>query len=450
MNTTQLGTGDIRRTFFSLAAPAILAQVVTVIYNMVDRIFIGQLPNSRAMMAAIGFMAPITLLITAFTALLGNGGAPLCAICLGRGERDKAEHIMSNSFSALSLSSVVITAVCFFFCKPILQAFHAEGQLLEYALAYLRVYIWGTFFAQISVGLNPYINTQGYARTGMATVAAGAGLNLILDPIMIYGLRMGVVGAALATVLSQGLSAFLVLRFLNSDRSGMRLRLCYMLPQWSILRQIMSLGISPFIMKLTESLLSSSFNAQLLAYGGNLAVSVMTVMNSIWQMAQLMTHGFTEGAQPILGYNYGAKQMDRVRSVFRLELATCWGWTFLCAVAIMTAPGVFLRIFTPDPEVLSTGPTMLRVYFLGMFCYGAFNACQQTYIALGNAKSSLFFAVFRKVLLLIPLIYLLPRLFPSQPILAVLAAEPVADITATVVNGLWFSRFYKKKLSSQP
>lgn len=449
MNTAQLGTGDIRKTFFSLAAPAILAQVVTVVYNMVDRIFIGQLPDSRTMMAAIGFVTPITLLVTAFTALLGNGGAPLCAICLGRGERDEAEHIMSNSFSALMLSSVVMTVACLFFYDPILRAFHAEGELLEYASAYLRVYALGTFFAQISVGMNPYINTQGYARVGMTTVAAGAGLNLLLDPIMIYGLQMGVVGAALATVLSQGLSAILVLRFLNSSRSGMRLRLRYMCPQWSILRQIMALGVSPFIMKLTESLLSRSFNAQLLLYGGDLAVSVMTVMNSIWQMAQLMTHGFTEGAQPILGYNYGARQLDRVRAVFRLELATCWGWTFLCAVAVMAVPGIFLRIFTPDPEILAAGPAMLRTYFFGMFCYGAFNACQQTYLALGNAKSSLFFAVFRKVILLIPLIYLLPTLFPASPVLAVLTAEPVADITSTAINGLWFSRFYKKKLSTQ-
>lgn len=449
MNTAQLGTGDIRKTFFSLAAPAILAQVVTVVYNMVDRIFIGQLPDSRTMMAAIGFVTPITLLVTAFTALLGNGGAPLCAICLGRGERDEAEHIMSNSFSALMLSSVVMTVACLFFYDPILRAFHAEGELLEYASAYLRVYALGTFFAQISVGMNPYINTQGYARAGMTTVAAGAGLNLLLDPIMIYGLQMGVVGAALATVLSQGLSAILVLRFLNSSRSGMRLRLRYMCPQWSILRQIMALGVSPFIMKLTESLLSSSFNAQLLLYGGDLAVSVMTVMNSIWQMAQLMTHGFTEGAQPILGYNYGARQLDRVRAVFRLELATCWGWTFLCAVAVMAVPEIFLRIFTPDPEILAAGPAMLRTYFFGMFCYGAFNACQQTYLALGNAKSSLFFAVFRKVILLIPLIYLLPTLFPASPVLAVLTAEPVADITSTAINGLWFSRFYKKKLSTQ-
>lgn len=447
MNTAQLGSGDLRKTFFSLSAPAILAQIVTVVYNMVDRIFIGQLPDSRSMMAAIGFVAPITLLVTAFTALLGNGGAPLCAIRLGKGQRDEAEHIMSNSFSALMISGAIIMAVCLLFCEDILRAFHAEGKLLEYAASYLRVYILGTFFVQISVGMNPYINTQGHARVGMTTVAAGAGLNVILDPIMIYALDLGVVGAAIATVLSQGLSAFLVLRFLNSERSGMRLRLRYMRPQWDILIQIMSLGVSPFIMKLTESLLSSSFNAQLLLFGGDLAVSVMTVMNSIWQMAQLMTHGFTEGAQPILGYNYGAGQLDRVRAAFRLELITCWGWTFLCAVAVMAAPGVFLRIFTPDPEVLAVGPTMLRIYFFGMFCYGAFNACQQAYLALGNAKSSLFFAVFRKVLLLIPLIYLLPILFPAQPILAVLAAEPAADITATIVNGIWFSRFYKKKLT---
>lgn len=446
MNTEQIGTGNLKKTFLSLAAPAILAQIVTVIYNMVDRIFIGQLPDSRAMMAAIGLTAPVTLLVTAFTALLGNGGAPLCAIQLGRGDRDEAERIMSNSFGALLISGVVLMTVCQLFCEPILTAFGAEGEALTYAVQYLRIYMLGTLFVQISVGMNAYINTQGYARMGMITVAAGALLNLALDPVLIYGLNMGVRGAALATILSQGVSAALVLWFLRSPRSGMRLRAGWLRPRWRIMKRIVMLGVSPFIMKLTESLLSAAFNAQLLRFGGDLAVSVMTIMNSVWQMAQLVTHGFTEGAQPILGYNYGAGKLDRVRAAFRLDLGACWGWTFLCAVAVMAAPGLFLRMFNSDPEVLAAGRSMLRIYFLGMFCYGAFNACQQAYIALGNAKGSLFFAVFRKVILLIPLIYLLPTLFPSRPVWAVIAAEPAADITATIVNGLCFFRFYKRKL----
>lgn len=450
MDTVKLGTGNIRSIFFSLAGPSILAQIVTVIYNMVDRIYISQLPDSRSMMAAIGITAPISLIVTAFTALLGNGGAPLCAICLGRGKTEKGEHIMSNSFGALMAVGAVIMAVCLAFGEPLLYAFGARGVTLEYALSYLRIYICGTFFVQISVGMNAYINTQGFAKMGMLTVATGALLNVVLDPIMIYGLHMDVAGAALATVISQGVSAVMVMRFLLVGGSTLRLRWSLMKPNWPILRQIMLLGVSPFIMKLTESLLSIAFNNQLYRFGGDLAVSVMTIMNSVWQMAQLMTHGFTDGAQPILGYNYGAGKLDRVRSAFRLELLTCWGWTLLCAVVVLAFPSLFLRIFNADAETMVAGPAMLRVYFFGMICYGAFNACQQAYIALGNAKSSLFFAVFRKVILLIPLIYLFPALFQGDKVLAVLAAEPVADIVSTAVGGACFFSFYRKKLSIQP
>ena len=448
MKTEQLGTGDIGKTFFLLAVPSILAQIVTVIYNIVDRVFIGQLPNGRPMLAAIGLSAPVTLLITAFTALLGSSGAPLCAIHLGKNERFEADRIMSNSFGALMISGVILMVVCFSFCRPIMAIFGAEAETLEYALRYLRIYILGTLFVQISVGMNAYINAQGHAKAGMCTVVAGALLNVILDPVMIYWLDMGVTGAATATVISQGVSAALVLGFLLSSKSELRLRPAYMRPRWELQRRIMLLGVSPFIMKLTESLLSAAFNVQLQRYGGELAVSIMTSMNSIWQMAQLATHGFTEGAQPILGYNYGAGKYARVRAAFRLDLMTCWGWTFLCAVAVMAVPGLFLRMFTSDSEALAVGCPMLRIYFFGMFCYGAFNACQQAYIALGNAKLSLFFAVFRKLLLLIPLIYALPALFPSHPVWAVLMAEPAADILSTAANGIVFRRFFNQRLQS--
>ncbi len=414
---------------------------------MVDRIYIGQLPDSRSMMAAIGITAPITLIVTAFTALLGNGGAPLCAIHLGKKEKEQAERIMGNSFTALMAVGLAIILICLLFGDPLLYAFGARGETLTHAKSYLYVYILGTLFVQISVGMNAYITTQGYAKMGMLTVTAGALLNVVLDPIFIYGFDMGVAGAALATILSQGVSAAMVLWFLLRGKSELRLRRKFFRPQWNVLRRIMMLGVSPFIMKLTESLLSITFNNQLYRFGGDLAVSVMTIMNSVWQMAQLMTHGFTDGAQPILGYNYGAGKLDRVRATFRLELFTCWGWTLLCAVAVLAAPQLFLRMFTSDAEVLAAGPAMLRVYFFGMVCYGAFNACQQAYIALGNAKSSLFFAVFRKIILLIPLIYICPLVWKGDQVLGVLAAEPIADILSTVVSGICFSIFYRKKLS---
>ena len=447
MDTEKLGTGSITKTFLTLSGPSILAQIVTVIYNMVDRIYIGQLPDSRSMMAAIGIPAPITLIVTAFTALLGNGGAPLCAIHLGKKEKEQAERIMGNSFTALMAVGLAIILICLLFGDPLLYAFGARGETLTHAKSYLYVYILGTLFVQISVGMNAYITTQGYAKMGMLTVTAGALLNVVLDPIFIYGFDMGVAGAALATILSQGVSAAMVLWFLLRGKSELRLRRKFFRPQWNVLRRIMMLGVSPFIMKLTESLLSITFNNQLYRFGGDLAVSVMTIMNSVWQMAQLMTHGFTDGAQPILGYNYGAGKLDRVRATFRLELFTCWGWTLLCAVAVLAAPQLFLRMFTSDAEVLAAGPAMLRVYFFGMVCYGAFNACQQAYIALGNAKSSLFFAVFRKIILLIPLIYICPLVWKGDQVLGVLAAEPIADILSTVVSGICFSIFYRKKLS---
>lgn len=354
---------------------------------------------------------------------------------------------MGNSFTALMAVGVAIILICLLFGDPLLYAFGARGETLTHAKSYLYVYILGTLFVQISVGMNAYITTQGYAKMGMLTVTAGALLNVVLDPIFIYGFDMGVAGAALATILSQGVSAAMVLWFLLRGKSELRLRRKFFRPQWNVLRRIMMLGVSPFIMKLTESLLSITFNNQLYRFGGDLAVSVMTIMNSVWQMAQLMTHGFTDGAQPILGYNYGAGKLDRVRATFRLELFTCWGWTLLCAVAVLAAPQLFLRMFTSDAEVLAAGPAMLRVYFFGMVCYGAFNACQQAYIALGNAKSSLFFAVFRKIILLIPLIYICPLVWKGDQVLGVLAAEPIADILSTVVSGICFSIFYRKKLS---
>lgn len=448
MDTARLATENVKRLFFVLSGPAILAQIVTVVYNMMNRIYIGQLPDSRAMMAAIGITAPLSLLVTAFTALFANGGAPLCAIRLGEGKRDEAEHIMSNSFAALMGIGVAIMAVCLIGGEPLLYLFGARGETLTYGLSYLRVYILGTLFVQMSVGMNVFINTQGFAKVAMRATVVGMVLNALLDPLFIYGFRLNVVGAAIATVISQGVSAALVMHFIVLGGSELRLRREFMAIRWQIIKPVMALGVSPFVMKLTESLVSIVFNNQLVAYGGDLAVSVMTIMTSIWQMAQLMTHGFTDGAQPIISYNYGAGAYDRVRATLRLDVFACWGWAFLCAVAVLGFPGLFLRLFTSDAEVLAAGPAMLRTYFFGMLCYGAFNACQQAYIALGDARSSLFFALLRKVFLLIPLVYLCPVVLPVDQVLAVLAAEPIADIISTVASCICFFRFYRRALSA--
>ena len=442
--TNDLGKGNIGKLLISLAAPAIVAQLVNVLYNIVDRIFIGRMDNGELAMAGVGVAFPILMLISAFSALIGMGGAPLCAIKMGEKNNDEAEKIMSNSFSMLLIIAVILTTGFLIFKEPILWAFGASEATIGYALDYLSIYVLGTIFVQIALGMNSYINTQGFAKIGMMTVVIGAVINIVLDPIFIFVFDLGVKGAALATVAGQMVSALWVLKFLFGKQSILKIRKKYMVPDLKVVGATMALGVSPFIMQSTESLVLISLNTRLSMFGGDLAVGAMTIMSSIMQIVVMPLQGLAQGAQPIISYNYGAKQMDRVKKTFKLTLISCLSFTVIMCSLLMLFPNLFVSIFNNEPELIAITTWAIRIYFLGIFVFGAQIACQQTFLALGQAKISLFLALLRKVVLLVPLIYILPNLFQDK-LMGVLVAEPIADIIATLTTVTCFMVFYKKK-----
>lgn len=451
----KLGSRPIGGLLLSLAVPAVLAQIVSILYNLVDRIFIGQSCGSYSM-AAIGISTPIITIITAFTGLFGTGGAPLCSIKMGQKKETEAEKIMGSCFFSILATAVLLTAVILIFLQPLLTLFGASPATMADASSYLGIYVWGTIFVMITVGMNPYINTQGFAKIGMATTLIGAILNIFLDAIFIIGFNMGVAGAAIATVLSQGVSALWVLRFLFGQKTLLRLRLPYIRWNTSIMKPVLALGASPFFMTSTEGLLMISFNTQLLLFGGDIAVSAMTILNSMFMFILLPSQGIAMGAQPILSYNYGAGKMSRVRRAYKMTLCLCGGVTAVSTLAMLFMPQVFVSIFTTDQSLKEIAAQMLSVYIIGGLIMGANNTYQQCYTALGQAKYSFAFAFFRKIIVLIPAIYILPRILPnltipgfalSGSVLAIILSEPISDISTTVLNSLFFRKFYKTKLS---
>ena len=446
--TNDLGKGNIGKLLISLAAPAIVAQLVNVLYNIVDRIFIGRMDNGELAMAGVGVAFPILMLISAFSALIGMGGAPLCAIKMGEKNNDEAEKIMSNSFSMLLIIAVILTTGFLIFKEPILWAFGASEATIGYALDYLSIYVLGTIFVQIALGMNSYINTQGFAKIGMMTVVIGAVINIVLDPIFIFVFDLGVKGAALATVAGQMVSALWVLKFLFGKQSILKIRKKYMVPDLKVVGATMALGVSPFIMQSTESLVLISLNTRLSMFGGDLAVGAMTIMSSIMQIVVMPLQGLAQGAQPIISYNYGAKQMDRVKKTFKLTLISCLSFTVIMCSLLMLFPNLFVSIFNNEPELVAITTWAIRIYFLGIFVFGAQIACQQTFLALGQAKISLFLALLRKVVLLVPLIYMLPNLFQDK-LMGVLVAEPIADIIATLTTVTCFIKRNLKTLIKQ-
>lgn len=465
-NTNELGTKKIGSLLLNLAIPAIIAMIVSLLYNMVDRIYIGNMQNGTIGMAGLAVAVPIITLIQAFTQLFGTGGAPLAAIKLGEGKPAEAEKIMTASFTSLIGSGIILTLVIEIFQQPILLLFGADETSLGAAMEYVTVYALGTVFVQIAQGMNPYINTQGFAKMGMATILIGAVLNIILDPIFIFSMGMGIRGAALATILSQGISAVWVLYFLLK-RSPMKLRRSYLLPKWKTLSSIMMLGISPFVMSSTEGLLQIAFNNQMSAYGGSMAVATMAVLLSLYQMVLLPLSGICQGAQPIFSYNYGAKNYGRVRETFRLSFRVCVLYSFVTAGVIILFAPVFARIFSNDADTIHYGAWAIRIYLFGGMIFGAQIACQQAFMALGQAKRSLCMALLRKVILLIPLLYILPALLGGSSLASkmaapvsglvkdgartfcVLLAEPVADILAACITTLTFLRFYRTNLKDE-
>lgn len=443
-----LGSGSVGKLLFKLALPAIIAQLVNVLYNIVDRMFIGRLDNGDLAMAGIGVAFPIITLISAFSALIGNGGAPLAAIKMGQKDNDGAEKILGNSFSMLIIISLILTIGFSIFKEPILMAFGASDITLGYASGYLGVYLIGTIFVQLSLGINPYINTQGFAKFGMITVMIGAVINIILDPILIFGLNMGVKGAALASVIGQFGSAVWALNFLFGKKSILRIRKKNLIPDTKIVASIVALGVSPFIMQSTESLVLISLNNQLLKYGGDLAVGAMAIMNSIMQIMLLPLLGLSMGAQPILSYNYGAGKMDRVGKTFKLLLISCVTYTMFIGGSVLLFPELYVNIFNNKPELVQVTSWCMRIFFAGTLIFGGQIACQQTFLSLGKAKISLILALLRKVLLLVPLTFILPVFFENK-LLGTLLAEPVADITATLTTVTCFIIFYKKLMKKK-
>ncbi|HJD20869.1 MAG TPA: MATE family efflux transporter [Candidatus Gemmiger faecigallinarum] len=446
-----LGSGSVGRLLFKLAVPAIVAQVINVLYNMVDRMYIGHLPEiGETALTGVGVCFPLITAISAFAALVSMGGAPRASIFLGRGDKETAEKILGNCATALVVVGVALTAVFFAFGYQLLGLFGASEDTIGYAWQYFSIYLVGTIFVQASLGLNAFINAQGYTMVGMLTVVIGAVLNIILDPILMFGFDMGVAGAALATIISQAISAAFTVWFLCSKRSYLRLKASNLRLVGKILWPSIALGLSPFVMQLTESVISICFNTQLQIYGGDIAVGAMTILSSVMQFAMLPLQGLTQGAQPITSFNFGAGKMDRVVKAFRILLISCLTYATALWAICEFAPQLVIGIFTPADGALGVYTrSALRIYMAASLLFGAQIACQQTFVALGKAGISLFLAVLRKIILLVPLIFLLPRVLPIAQDTAVFLAEPVADtlavITTCTMFGIVFGGMVKKK-----
>ena len=428
----RLENEKVSSLLFSLALPSILAQLATLIYNMVDRIYIGRLPDGGLSIAGIGLCTSIITIITAFSNLFGRGGAPLASIKLGEKNPKEAERILGNAFSSLILTSLIIMFCLLVWGDKILILFGASQKTLPYALSYLRIYAVGTVFIQLTVGLNYFINTQGYAKFGMMTLLIGGILNIILDPIFIYVLHMNVAGAALATIISQFVSCIWVLSFLFDK---------------NIMKKILGLGFTPFFMSSTEGILQVAFNRQLLLYGGDLSVSAMTILLSMSQILSLPMEGIAQGAQPIISYNFGAKKYDRVKETIKITIKVALTYSIIGVLLMEAFPQVFVSLFANNTQLIQLSYQLLRIYIFGFIIMGAFSTFQQTYNALGCGKNAFFFAFFRKIILLIPLIYLLPFILPSYGVYAVVLAEPISDLMTTILNGIYFKHFVKKTLA---
>ena len=444
----RLENEKISKLLLSLAIPSILAQLATLIYNMVDRIYIGQLADGALAIAGIGLCTSIITIITAFTNLFGRGGAPLASIRMGEKRMDIAEKILGNCVFSLVIFSLIIMAVLLIFGEDILMLFGASENTLPYAMDYLSIYCLGTVFVQLSVGLNYFINAQGFAKYGMFTLLIGGVLNIILDPIFIFGLHMDVAGAAIATVISQFVSCVWVMKFLLGKKTTIQIKKEYFKFDLDIMKRVLGLGFSPFFMSATEGILQVSFNRQLLFFGGDLAVSSMTIMLSMNQILQLPMEGIAQGTQPIISYNYGAKQYDRVKKAISLAMKVSLIYSIVGVLLMEFVPQVFVQLFSNDPELIELASRMLRVYIFGFIIMGANSTYQQSYTSLGFGKISFFFAFYRKIILLIPLIYILP-IFISDGVFAVMLAEPLSDLITTITNTFSFRRFMHKHLKTE-
>ncbi|MEG0250252.1 MAG: MATE family efflux transporter [Peptostreptococcus sp.] len=439
-----LGTDSVGELLFKLAVPAITSQVVNALYNMVDRIYIGHIKDVGTLaLTGVGVCFPIIMLISAFASLLAMGAAPLSSIEMGRNNKDNAEEILGNSFIALIIMSIILTVVIRLNVLPLIKLFGASEKTIPYALDYMNIYVLGSIFVQLTLGLNAFISAQGFARVSMITVIIGAVSNIILDPILIFGLNMGVKGAAIATVISQALSMVWAIKFLLGKKTILKIKKKYFKLKKEILIPSISLGFAPFIMQSTESVLVLCFNSSLLRYGGDLAVGAMTILSSVMQFTMLPIQGLTQGAQPIISYNYGAKNIDRIKKIVKLTIISAMVFSSFMWILAQFVPQLLVRPFTSDPSLIKLSSHALRIYMASLFMMGAQLACQQSFIAFGYAKTATFLAILRKLILLIPLIYILP-LFMENKVSAVFLAEPIADAIAIITTLLMFIYSFKK------
>lgn len=444
-----LGRDPIGKLLLRLAVPTVTAQLVNALYNIVDRMYIGHIEGVGDLaLTGLGVCFPVIMFVSALSALVGMGGGSRAVVRMGAGDPEGANRILGSCATLLVILSVIFTVVLQLVKEPMLLLFGATENTLPYALDYLGIYLTGTLFVELSLGLNFFITAQGFSTVGMATVLIGAVVNIVLDPILIFGFGMGVSGAALATITAQGVSAVWVVCFLLGKRTKLRLQRQFARLDWKVLAPVLALGVSPFIMQSTESLVNIAFNSSLKAYGGDPAVGAMTICSSIMQVFFLLFQGLSQGGQPIVGYNYGAGNLDRVKKTFRLVFTCSLVFSTLSCLAIELFPGMFVAMFNDKPELVEIAVWTLRVYAAGMFMLGIQNACQQTFVALGQAKISLFLALLRKIILLIPLIFILPNFIANQ-VLAVFLAEPAADILAALTTGgmfLWrFPRILRER-----
>lgn len=443
-----LGTEPIGKLLLQLALPTVAAQLINMLYNIVDRMYIGHIPGDGAMaLTGVGVCMPIIMIVSAFAALVGNGGAPRATIYMGKKNTDTAEKILGNCFTAQIMISAVLTIILLIWNRDLLLAFGASENTINYAVSYMNIYALGTIFVQITLGMNLFITAQGFAKTGMLSVLLGAVTNIILDPVFIFGFGMGVRGAALATILSQALSCVWVLGFLFGKKTILKLKKKYMSIRKEIILPCLALGSSVFIMQSSESVISVCFNSSLLKYGGDIAVGAMTILTSVMQFAMLPMQGLGQGAQPMISYNYGAGNKERVKGAFWLLLKCSMMYAVLFWGIVMLFPQIFVGMFTTDAALAMFTKNALRIYMAVVCLFGIQMACQITFGALGNAKASILVAVMRKFVLLIPLIYIMPAVFTADKAKAVYMAEPVADTLAITFTTILFFFQFRKALA---
>ena len=447
-NNAFLGTEPVGRLLMRLSIPTVAAQLINMLYNIVDRIYIGHMPGAGNLaLTGVGVCMPIIMFVSAFAALIGAGGAPRASIFMGRGDPKAAERTLGGCFTLQTIVSLIMTALLLLFAEPMLMAFGASENTIGYAVDYMSIYALGTAFVQLTLSMNAYITAQGFAKIGMLTVLIGAVLNIVLDPLFIFVMNLGVRGAALATIISQGVSCIWVVSFLCSKKSTIRIKRENMCVKKEIVLPCIALGAAPFIMQSSESVISVCFNSSLLRYGGDVAVGAMTILTSVMQFAMLPLQGFAQGAQPITSFNYGARNVARVKQTFRLLLTVSLIYSVSLWALIQLFPQAFASIFTSEPELLAFAAKALRIYCGVLFMFGIQIACQMTFVAIGYAKSSIIVAVMRKFVLLLPLIYIMPMLI-SDKTMGVYMAEPVADFLAVTFTALLFGRQFKKAIAS--